>query len=83
MKTISNVKVIEILPGTTIGVGFQTPTGETLSLECEVKWIRNLPDLPFGMKYHVGMEIQNPPQKYNEFVEGLYSIHLSASVRRN
>jgi hypothetical protein len=83
MNTIPNGQVIEMLPGTTMGVSFQTPSGETLNLECEVKWIRHLPDLPFGMKHHIGMEVQNPPQEYKEFVEGLYSVHLSTPLERN
>jgi hypothetical protein len=73
LKIIPNGQVLEMLPGTTIGVSFQTPSGETLNLECEVKWIRHHSDLPFGMKHHIGMEIKNPPQQYTEFVEGLYN----------
>ncbi|MHA2220093.1 MAG: PilZ domain-containing protein [Candidatus Hodarchaeales archaeon] len=83
LKVIQNGQVIKMLPGTTIGVSFQTPSGETLNLECEVKWIRHHPDMPYGIKHHIGMEIKNPPQKYKEFVEGLYSIHLSAPLARN
>jgi hypothetical protein len=82
LKVIPNGQLIEILPGTTTGVSFQTSSGETLNLECEVKWIRHLPDLPFGFKHQVGMEVQNPPQKYTEFVESLYSIHLSAPLAK-
>jgi hypothetical protein len=56
LKIIPNGQGLEILPGNTIGVSFQTPSGETLNLECEVKWIRQLSDLPFGIKHHIGME---------------------------
>jgi hypothetical protein len=80
LKVISNGQVIEILPGTTMGVSFQIPSGKTLNLECEVKWIRHLPDLPFGIKHHIGMEVQNPPQEYTEFVEGLYFIMNPSNV---
>jgi hypothetical protein len=73
LKSIPNGHVLDIIPGTTVGVSFQIPSGETLNLECEVKWIRHLPDMPYGIKHHVGMEVQNPPQKYTEFVEGLYN----------
>jgi hypothetical protein len=82
MKTIPNGQVMEILPGTTIGVSFQTPSGETLNLECEVKWIRHHPDMPFGIKHHIGMEIQNPPQKYMEFVESLNRVHGGTPLER-
>jgi hypothetical protein len=82
LKVIPNGQLIEILPGATTGVSFQTPSGETLNIECEVKWIRHHSDLPFGIKHHIGMEIKNPPQKYTEFVEGLYSIHLSAPLAK-
>ncbi|MHA2219038.1 MAG: hypothetical protein ACXACY_24220 [Candidatus Hodarchaeales archaeon] len=80
MEVILNRQVLGILPGTTIGVGFQTPTGETLSLECEVKWIRHLSNLPFAITHHIGMEIKNPPQKYKEFVEGLYNESFYSSL---
>lgn len=80
LNSIPNGHVLDIFPGTTIGVSFKTPSGETLNLECEVKWIRHFPDLPFGIKHHVGMEVQNPPEKYTEFVESLYSVHLSVPV---
>jgi hypothetical protein len=83
LKTIPNGRILKILPGTTLGVSFQTPTGETLNLECEVKWIRHQSDFPFGIKHHIGMEIKNPPQKYNEFLESLYSVHLSAPLAKN
>jgi hypothetical protein len=83
MEVILNRQVLGMLPGTTIGVSFQTPSGETLNLECEVKWIRHLSNLPFAVTHHIGMEIKNPPQKYMEFVESLYSIHLSAPLVRN
>jgi hypothetical protein len=82
LKTIPNGQVMEILPGTSIGVSFQTPSGETLNLECEVKWIRHHPDMPFGIKHHIGMEIKNPPQKYNEFVESLYNVHRVTPLER-
>jgi hypothetical protein len=45
--------------------------------------IRHLSNLPFAVTHHIGMEIKNPPQKYMEFVESLYSIHLSAPLVRN
>jgi hypothetical protein len=80
MKTIPNGQIIEMLPGTTIGVSFQMPSGETLNLECEVKWIRHHSDLPFGIKHHIGMEIKNTPQKYTEFVEGLYNESFYSSL---
>jgi hypothetical protein len=28
------------------------------------------------IKHHIGMEIQNPPQKYKEFVEGPYAVNI-------
>jgi hypothetical protein len=82
MNVIPNGQLIEMLPGATIGISFQTPSGETLNLECEVKWILHQSNLPFGINHQIGMEIKNPPQKYNEFVESLYSIHLSAPLAR-
>jgi hypothetical protein len=39
MNVIPHGQLIEMLPGATIGISFQTPSGETLNLECEVKWI--------------------------------------------
>lgn len=83
LKVIPNGRIIKILPGTIIRVSFQTPSGETLNLECEVKWIRHHSDFPFGIKHHMGMEIQNTPQKYNEFVEGLYNESFYRNLVQN
>jgi hypothetical protein len=76
LKIIPDGNVIHILPGTTLGLRLETPSGEKLTLECEVKWLRHHTNLPFGLNHHVGMEIKDPPQHYKEFVHELYNEYL-------
>jgi hypothetical protein len=83
MKVIPNGQLLDILPGTKFQVIFETPSGTKLNLECEVRWVRHFSNLPFGIRHYFGMKIQSPPQKYKEFVHGLYSIHRSTALTVN
>ncbi len=80
MKVIPNGRLLDILPGTVIQVSFETPSGKKITLDCEVRWVRHSPHMPFGLKHHVGMEIKNPTHEYREFVHGLYSIHRATTL---
>lgn len=83
LKIIPNGQVLNVLPGTRIEVNFQIPSGETFRLECEIKWQRHYPNMPFGLRHHLGLEIKNPPRKYNEFIQGLYSLYRSTALERS
>ncbi len=72
MKVIHHEKLLDFLPGTTLEVHFQTPAGEKLILDCEIRWLRYQTNMPFGLNHYVGMEIINPPLTYNAFIQTLY-----------
>lgn len=72
MKVIPHKKLLDFLPGTSLKIHFQTPSGEKLILDCEIRWLRYQTNMPFGLKHFVGMEIINPPHLYNEFIQTLY-----------
>lgn len=75
LKIIPEVTGIDIVPGMKLEVSFQLPTGEEFTLGCEIKWVRHLTNMPWGLKHYVGMEIINPPHVYTEFVQELYDTY--------
>lgn len=75
MKVIPNGRLLNILPGTKLHVTFETPSGTKLHLQCEVRWVLHFSNMPFGLRHHVGLKIQNPTRKYMEFVHNLSSMH--------
>lgn len=66
--------------GTTVVVSFRVPSGRKLDLKCEARWIQHAPDLPFGIKHYIGMEIQNPTQAYRDFIQELYYIYYRSTL---
>lgn len=75
LKIIPDVMVLDFLPGMKFELSFQLPAGGEFSLGCEIKWVRHRTNMPFGLKHYVGMEIQNSPEVYAEFVQGLYDTY--------
>ena len=70
-------------PGTDIDLKFQLNTGETLNLQCKVRWA-HLKIPPDGMTDSIGLEIIDPPEKYFEFVKTLHSpLHSFIEVNKN
>ncbi|TNF55405.1 PilZ domain-containing protein [bacterium] len=63
--------VIDFFPGKVVGVNFHIPSGQMLNLECEIKWIRIKKGSPLFLKYHMGVQVINPPQGYTGFIQGL------------
>ncbi len=60
----------DYVPGTEIDLELELSTGETMNLNCNVKWAYdNSPEDPTN---HVGLEIVDPPHKYMEFLETLH-----------
>ncbi|MHA2010670.1 MAG: PilZ domain-containing protein [Promethearchaeota archaeon] len=80
LKIIPNGQVLNILLWSTMHVSLETPSGQNITLECEVRWVRRYSNMPFGLIYKVGMKIKNPPQKYNEFIHVLYREYLHEST---
>ncbi len=66
----TNTKKKNYVPGTEIDLELELSTGETMNLNCNVKWAYdNSPEDPTN---HVGLEIVDPPHKYMEFLKTLH-----------
>ncbi len=56
-------------PGIPVELRIEFPSGETVKLNCEIRWVsQNQPD---GITTNVGLEIERPPAKYKKFVKNL------------
>lgn len=55
---------IDFAPGTILEVKFQFLSGETLNLQCEVKWSYKTP--PHSLTNRIGMKIIDPPWDMSE-----------------
>ncbi len=57
------------VPGSEIDLELELSNGETISLNCNVKWAyENSPD---DLSNNVGLEIVDPPKDYVEFINAL------------
>lgn len=65
----TNNKKSEYVPGSEIDLELELTTGETINLNCNVKWVYN--NLPQEKTKNVGLEIIDPPEKYMNFLKTL------------
>jgi hypothetical protein len=56
-------------PGVEVELKLETNNGETINLQCNVKW--SYDNSPEDLTNSVGLEIIDPPQKYIEFINTL------------
>ena len=64
------VKNNDYVPGTEIDLKLKLSNGETINLNCNVKWAYD--NSPEDLTNNVGLEILDPPQKYIEFIKTLH-----------
>ena len=57
--TIPGEIKIDFIPGSILDLKFQPCPGETLVLNCRIKWSKKV--LPHGLKYKIGLEVLDPP----------------------
>lgn len=72
----------DVAPEKAIIVNFRTPSGLTLSLDCELKWFSK-PQASAGRETSaltLGLKIVNPPQQYTEYVK---TLQERTTVQRN
>ncbi len=69
---VPDEEVVEFMPGAMVGVRFRLPSDEEINLNCSIKWLRVNTEPLAGIIYNMGMEINNPPQNYLNFVRNLY-----------
>lgn len=66
---------MDYAPGNEIDLTFLLPSAETVDLQCKIIWAckRTPPD---GLTSNIGLEIINPPLKYIEWIESIFSVAL-------
>lgn len=72
LVTATSNKVVEIGNHSKIQLKCKLPTGESLDMECEIKWFQTKTS-PHGTSFSMGMEILRPPAKYKKFITSLSS----------
>jgi hypothetical protein len=68
---ISDKSVIAFVPGGSLRVRFESPSGQHFDLDCEIRWSRINTRSPFVLKYNLGVQIIEPPQDYADFLKSL------------
>ncbi len=61
--------LIDFTARTKLELKFQLPSGESLNLPCQVKWLYKTP--PHGLTYSMGMEILKQSPEYIEYFSAL------------
>jgi hypothetical protein len=57
----------DFIPGNLLKVKLQNNSGETLNLNCEVKWLHTYKTSPHDLTNGMGIEIIDTPQEYRDF----------------
>ena len=70
MVTATANSVVDIAPSTALELKCKLPSGEKISLNCEVKWFQTK-NSPHGISFSMGMGILNPPEGYKKFIQTL------------
>lgn len=70
MVTATANSVADLAPSTALKLKCKLPSGEKISLNCEVKWFQTKTS-PHGVSFSMGMGIQNPPEEYKKFIQTL------------
>ncbi len=61
----------DFTPAKMLDLNFTAPSGETLKLNCEVKWfVRKVPN---DKELTLGMRVINPPWQYKKCLEDLHT----------
>ncbi len=72
IKTIPMKTAPCSIPGTTLELKFQHPSGKKLNLHCEAIWVHINRNLPQCLITTMGIKIIDPPEEYKTFIKSLY-----------
>jgi hypothetical protein len=67
MVTATANSVVDITPSSTVELKCNLPNGQSLNMNCEVKWFQTKTS-PHGVSFSMGMEIKSPPKAYEDFL---------------
>ncbi|OGL45041.1 MAG: hypothetical protein A2W05_08530 [Candidatus Schekmanbacteria bacterium RBG_16_38_10] len=62
---------IDFIPGTMVELKLRLPSGETITLLCEIIWLHSYKLRSFRIANNIGMKIINPSLTYKEFLKTL------------
>ena len=71
VETTPTEIAINFASGEKLELKFQTPSGETINLHCELEWLHINNNPPDGFTYKMGLEIIESHSKYREFIKTL------------
>ena len=75
VETTSPETPVHCNPGKIFTLKFQIPSGETICLNCKVKWLHQHKTPNHCLTNSMGMEIIDPPPKYREFSKTLVETY--------
>ncbi len=74
LRTFPEHGSVDLHPGTIFELIPELPSGEAVSLDCEVIWSEQ--DAGDGATNNVGLKILEIPPQYDDFVKTLYSSNM-------
>jgi hypothetical protein len=63
--------VEDFIPGATVGVNFQAPTGEWINQHCTIKWLKINTEPQDSIIYNIGLQVIAPPPQFKEVYDYL------------
>ena len=72
MVTATAHSIVENAPSTKLQLKCTLPSGERISMECTLIWFK-ADSNPEGAAFKMGMQIENPPASYLDFVKTIQS----------
>lgn len=71
MVTATANSIVDIPPLSTVELKCTLPDGNSLNMNCEVKWFQRKTS-PHGVSFCMGMEIKSPPKEYENFLNNIH-----------
>ncbi|MHA2219382.1 MAG: PilZ domain-containing protein [Candidatus Hodarchaeales archaeon] len=65
---------VDFYPGTIIKLKLEIPSGEKVSIDCNVVWSKK--DVLDAVTNNLGLQVLEIPPQYNEFVKTLFTSHM-------
>jgi hypothetical protein len=70
MVTATANNDVDITPSSTVELKCKLPGGQSLNMNCEVKWFQTKTS-PHGVSFSMGMQIKSPPKAYEDFLNNI------------
>jgi hypothetical protein len=67
MVTATANSIVEFAPSAVFQLKCTLPSGKRVSMDCKLIWYKT-ESTSHGVAFNMGMEIEDPPQEYKEFI---------------